>query len=143
MRTREEKLRFLEEKLRLLRPFLEPQFGEMLQELMSQLRPKLNLVDDETLKSGDAELEKRIARYLSPDRAADLRATLIKQFGLCRLGEDADTIIHRILRRERIADDSEAAIAINHLGDQLDPRFGSEEYIKLGMIVAAYEKKSR
>ena len=143
MTAREQKLQYLEEKLGLLRPYLEPQFGEKLQNLLAQLRPRLAQVSMAILRSGDAELEKRMNRFLTSEQAADVRRKLIARFGYCRLGQDPEKIILRLLSRGKIVSKSEAVLVLARLADQLHPGFGSTEYIKLRDCMAAYKPKPK
>ena len=141
MSAKELKLQFLEEKIRLLRPYLDPQFGEMLQQLYSQLRPRLGQLPSETFLSGDHDLEKRIDLYLSPDQAAALRKQLVERFGFSSIGRTPARILQEVLSKGKISNEREARVVLDRLADQIQPGFGSEEYVALGKIMAEFEKR--
>ena len=144
MKDRETSLRFLEDKLRLIRPFLDPVFGAQLQQMYAHLWPNLHQVGvGKGIRLEDSQLEKRMLRCLTAEQIAKVKETLVTQYGFSRLGQDPEKILKRILSRNQIKSDGEAEIVIGRLADQLHPGFGSPEYIKLGQILATYETRAR
>lgn len=143
MKDKEQALQFLDEKLRLMRPYMESQTADAFHQIHSHLRTNLQKIPFAALRSGDAELDGIIDRLLLPDQEALLRKELIKRFGFSSLGRTPDRILKSVLSKGRISNVREAEVVKDRLADQIRPGFGSDEYLTFSKMMAEYETRQK
>lgn len=143
MKTKEAKMEFLEDKLRLLGPFMAPEFTDFMRQLYAQLHSRLAQLPAGSLLSADRELEQRIAIILTPEQATALRGELVKRFGCSCIGRNPASIMQAILAKGKISNDQEVELVRDRLADQIRPGFGSDEYLTFSRIMAEYETRHK
>ena len=143
MKTKEAKMEFLEDKLRLLGPFMAPEFTDFMRQLYAQLHFRLAQLPAGSLLSADRELEQRIAIILTPEQATALRGELVKRFGCSCIGRNPASIMQAILAKGKISNDQEVELVRDRLADQIRPSFGSDEYLTFSRIMAEYETRHK